>query len=127
MKKSRSLLKNTINNNSHHSNISKSYTCSQCGACCKLFFINLDKDEYQSGKFETIFGNNETIDDFLEASKCGANFLARKEDGSCTYLENNTCGIHTERPQVCREFFCKSKNKEYANMRQIIAKNINHK
>ena len=98
-------------------------TCNQCGTCCKLFFINLDEAEYQSGKYKTFFDDITGNKNFSEASECGANFLAKKGDGDCVYLENNYCNIHAERPQVCREFFCNSENKEYENMRQIIIEN----
>lgn len=97
--------------------------CNQCGECCKLFFINLDENEYKSGKFETIFNDISSIEDFSDAVACGANFLAKNEDGDCIYLENNSCSIHTRRPQVCREFFCNSKTDKYAGMRSIIDEN----
>ena len=96
--------------------------CSQCGTCCKLFFINLDEKEFLSSKFKTIF-DNAAIENFSEASECGANFLSKKKDGSCFYLKNNSCSIHNERPRVCRNFFCDSKDEEFETMRQIIHKN----
>lgn len=102
---------------------STSNFCSQCGVCCKLFFINLNKTEYQSGKYETILGSDPKLLNFTQASKCGANFLAKKANGSCIYLKNNSCDIHTTRPKVCRAFFCGSKDKRFESMRQLVAKN----
>lgn len=95
-------------------------TCNSCGSCCKLFYINLTKQEYESGKFETIFKNDGLGVNFNMAKDCGANFLAKKADGSCIYLENNKCRIHTDRPNVCRSFFCNSKAKRFEGMREMI-------
>jgi len=86
--------------------------CNQCGVCCELFYINLNKEEYSSGKFETIFKDFKQFDKFSDIRKYGANILAKKADGGCVYLKNNLCGIHDRRPQVCHNFFCSSKNKK---------------
>jgi len=95
-------------------------TCNQCGECCKLFFINLNEEEYNSREFRTIFDDLAVVEDYSIASDCGANFLAKKDDGSCIYLEDNSCSIHESRPQVCRSFFCDSTEDEYQTMREII-------
>lgn len=94
--------------------------CWSCGLCCKLFLINLNENEYKSGKFKTVFEKFGIIDDFKKASGCGANILAQKKDGACVYLKNNLCSIHEERPSVCRKFFCTTKNKKYEGMIKII-------
>lgn len=102
--------------------------CDQCGICCKLFLINLNEIEYLSGKYKTL--NNESVlDDFGLAKERGLIFLDRKEDGSCIYLENNSCSIHKTRPEVCREFFCTSKEPKFQGMIEEIrkAKNKNDK
>jgi Fe-S-cluster containining protein len=91
-----------------------------CGLCCKLFLINLSEEEYKSGRYKTMFEEFEKVKDFSENKKYGINLLAQKEDGSCIYLLNNSCKIHKKRPQVCREFFCASKNKKYKKMQEII-------
>lgn len=96
--------------------------CKMCGACCKLFFINLNKEEYESGEFQTVFANMGEIENFSEARKCGAIFVAKKENGECIYLDKNACSIHKNRPHVCKGFFCTSKNKKYAEMRIIVEK-----
>jgi len=88
--------------------------CSQCGVCCKLFLINLTKEEYKSGKYKTQFG--EFVEDFEEAELCGANIITQKEDGSCIYLKEGTCSIHGIRPQSCRNFFCTSKSPGFKTM-----------
>jgi len=96
--------------------------CSQCGICCSLFYVNLDEDEYYSGKYITQFNKYGLIDSFDKASSCGANILKRKTNGECIYFKRNTCSIHTTRPKVCREFFCTSKLKKFKNMQEMIDK-----
>jgi len=80
--------------------------CTGCGVCCKLFIINLNKKESESGFYKTE----------------GGNFLAQNEDGSCVYLKNNSCLIHHKRPLVCRRFFCTSKSKRFVKMIRLIEK-----
>lgn len=94
----------------------KKAVCNQCGQCCKLFLINLSKEEYKSGKYKTQLAEFGTNDNFKEASACGANILAQNKDGSCIYLQDNKCAIHLTRPQVCRNFFCNSKATKFKTM-----------
>ena len=95
--------------------------CNACGLCCKLFYINLSRSEYKSGKYQTMFGEYGQMENFNEAKECGANLLAKKEDGSCVYLEDDgKCGIHDTRPGVCRDFFCTSTAKKFESMVEII-------
>ncbi|MBI2326346.1 YkgJ family cysteine cluster protein [Candidatus Collierbacteria bacterium] len=102
-------------------------SCNGCGLCCRLFPINLSKEEYQSGKYQTMFEEFGLLGDFIEAKKCGANLLAQKKDGSCIYLEGNECRIHADRPKVCRDFFCTTKAKRFVGMVKIIKNNDKQK
>jgi Fe-S-cluster containining protein len=102
-------------------------SCNGCGLCCKLFLINLSKEEYQSGKYRIMFEQYGLMADFGEAKKCGANLLAKKDDGSCIYLDGNQCGIHADRPKVCQAFFCTSKAKKFQSMVKIIKENDSQK
>jgi len=95
-------------------------TCNGCGLCCKLFLINLNREEYQSGKFKTMFEQFGHIDDFKLARESGVNFLAKKENGECIYLDGQDCSIHADRPAVCRDFFCTSKAEKFKTMVKII-------
>lgn len=88
--------------------------CHQCNVCCKLFLINLSKNEYLSGIYKTVFENS--FKDFTEAEKYGANLLKQKQDGSCVYLSKEGCSIHKDRPLVCRDFFCDSEKEEFQGM-----------
>jgi len=90
--------------------------CSQCGVCCKLFWINLTEEEYRSGKYKTYFEMFGFVDDFEEAVRDGANLLAKNDDGSCIYLKDNKCSIHKDKPKACQKFFCKSKDPQFASM-----------
>ncbi len=94
--------------------------CEMCGTCCRLFLICLDKKEYESKKYKTILEKYGFEKDFKKAKKYGLNLLAQKKDGSCIYLKNKICKIHKTRPRVCKEFFCKSKNKKNQNMQNLI-------
>jgi len=90
--------------------------CYQSGVCCKLFLINLSKEEYNSKIFKTQFQEFDHIEDFKEAENIGANILKQNKDGSCIYFKDNLCSIHKTRPQICRGFFCTSKDKKYQGM-----------
>lgn len=96
--------------------------CSQCGLCCRLFLVDLTKEEYQSGKYKTQLEEFGLIDNFHKAVECGANILKQKRDGSCVYLKKNKCFIYKVRPQICREFFCTSKLKKFRKTTEKIEK-----
>lgn len=96
-------------------------SCNGCGLCCKLFLINLSKEEYQSGKYRTMFEEHNL------PAKYGARLLARNANGSCVYLEGNECSIHADRPKVCQDFFCTTKAKKFAGMVKIIKDNDKQK
>ena len=89
--------------------------CLQCGVCCKLFLINLSKEEYLSGNYKTLFDEFGRVE-FIEAELTGANIIKQKGDGSCIYLENGECSIHEKRPRACRNFFCDSKEEQFQSM-----------
>lgn len=99
--------------------------CSKCGVCCKLFLIDLDEEEYHSGKYKTIF--QEHYDNFNEALENAANIVAQNKDGSCIYLNNGLCSIHNWRPKACRNFFCDSSEEKDQKKIKIINKYKNSK
>ncbi len=86
--------------------------CNSSGRCCKLFYINISKKEFESGKYKLM-----NLDSKIH-------ILDKNPDGSCVYLKNNLCSIHDTRPQVCRHFFCTTKAKKYQGMVKIIEKSI---
>lgn len=97
-------------------------SCNGCGLCCRLFYINLSKKEYESHKYKTVLEEHGKIENFRLAKESGANLLAKKEDGSCVYLKDNMCSIHASRPGVCQDFFCTTKAKKFKGMVEIIKK-----
>jgi Fe-S-cluster containining protein len=101
-------------------NTGMSKNCHQCGICCRLFLINLDKTEYKSGRYQTMFEEFGINENFSEAQRYGMNILLQNKDESCIYLKNNSCRIHEDRPAVCRRFFCHSKSLKFAKMRAMI-------
>lgn len=90
--------------------------CSKCGVCCKLFLINLNEEEYKSGFYRTEHEGFGILENFDEAVSSGANIIAQKKDGSCFYHIDGICAIHKDKPKVCKEFFCCSEDKRFANM-----------
>ena len=94
--------------------------CLMCGLCCKLFWINLNEEEYYSGEYLTVFNDIKIFDDFTTAKKCGANLLKQQNNGNCIYLKANQCSIHKRRPLVCSKFFCSGTEKKYKKMRSIV-------
>ena len=90
--------------------------CDKCGICCNLFLINLNEEEYRSGNYKTLNQDFGYVDDFEDAELCGANILETKEDDSCIYLKGKECSIHNDRPQVCENFFCRSKDPKWKRM-----------
>jgi Fe-S-cluster containining protein len=95
--------------------------CKLSGVCCRLFFINLTEEEYKSKKFKTQFEEFGFVEDFDEAQEYGANVLSKKEDGSCVYLKENKCSIHSIRPNACRDFFCTSPEPRFSEMVAMVA------
>ena len=96
--------------------LNKMEECYKCGVCCTLFLINLNEEEYKSGKYKTEFEEYGINSDFLEAELCGQNIITQKKDGSCFYLKNKKCSIHNIRPKSCRNFFCASKDPSFKTM-----------
>jgi len=95
-------------------------SCSQCGICCKLFFINLTQKEWESGVYGTQVKASGVDDAFSTVQGYGGNILRQKKDGSCIYLKNNACSIHTRRPQSCRDFYCTSPSEKFRGMVSMI-------
>jgi len=95
-------------------------SCAQCGICCRLFYINLTQKEWESETYETQVKASEIYDKFRIVQGYGGNILCQKNDGSCIYLKNNMCSIHTRRPQSCKDFFCTSKAVKFKGMVSMI-------
>lgn len=67
--------------------------CGACRACCHQAVVLAD---------EEVGYEVETI----ATAQGPFRFLQRRPDGSCVYLTPAGCGIHANRPAVCRRFDC---------------------
>ena len=94
----------------------KKEICESCTLCCKLFLVNLSEKEYFSGVFQTEINNTERYENFDEIIEYGMNILKKNDDGTCIYLKDSKCSIYSNRPQVCRDFFCGSDNDNFKEM-----------
>lgn len=84
--------------------------CKRCGKCCHTIILALHSvpfanDTQEMAKwllchgFQTtkIFNGKEDV-------------LGVKIDKKCEHFENNTCKIYEDRPQICKDFWCKEHN-----------------
>lgn len=76
-----------------------SYTCHACSRCCHDKIIHLNP--YEALRLATNRGisTSQLVDRYTEAS---GTTLKRVEGGACIFLTENGCGVHTDRPLVCR-------------------------
>ena len=73
-----------------------SFVCAQCGNCCRLRFIELNKEDIERIKSA---GHKDFYD------KIKNEFMLKRNKGRCVFLNNNdSCSIYEIRPQVCRDF-----------------------
>lgn len=83
----------------------------ECGAvCCRFYGVDLYEEERKNGLYEYNFICSLSNEGCTSPGKLCMNrryVLAKKEDGSCVYLDpNNRCGIYERRPRACRDFQC---------------------
>lgn len=76
-------------------------TCGTCRACCHDCVVMLhpeDGDDIRSYKAEVV-----------EHPTSGEEIIAlqRNPDGTCVYLGDNGCTIHSRAPAACRSFDCR--------------------
>ena len=84
--------------------------CKQRGVCSKLFFVNLNENEFELGKFSMIFDDVEVTNNFSEASKCEANEIVRRFIKKCPARMtkpdlNRACIALTDSQLHCEESF----------------------
>lgn len=76
-----------------------SYTCHRCLRCCSHKRIHVNP--YEVYRLARNRGMSTT--EFLSAHTLyGGTELARRDDGSCVFLTEEGCGVHPDRPFVCR-------------------------
>ena len=79
--------------------------------CCRgAFNIDINREEFESGKYEAeqfcLLTAKECQNDKVSCASRKYR-LKTKPDGSCLYLDDeNKCSIHGDSPDACREFIC---------------------
>ncbi len=75
------------------------YSCGRCLVCCRFKTIHLNP--YEIARLSKNQGVSTTgfIDRFTTN---GGTVLRSKEDGACVFLGAEGCGVHADRPLVCR-------------------------
>jgi len=78
--------------------------CLKCNKwCCILYNITLTDREKNSGFYQINVP-------FYKIS--GQAQLAKKDDGSCIYLNKIGCIIYNNRPEMCKKYWCTDINHE---------------
>ena len=75
------------------------YTCHQCSRCCYDKRIQVNPYEVARLAQNKKITTTELIDNYLEPGKP---YLDNQSDGACVFLTDQGCGVHADRPLVCR-------------------------
>lgn len=76
-----------------------SYTCHACSRCCHDKIIHLNPYEVTRLAHNRGIGTSEFLSQYTDSAGTA---LKRVEDGACVFLTENGCGVHADRPLVCR-------------------------
>lgn len=74
------------------------YRCHACGRCCREFRIQVNP--YEVLRLARHLGVSTTA--FARDYLSDGPYLARNEEGACVFLSGRYCGVHADRPLVCR-------------------------
>ena len=75
------------------------YSCGRCLVCCRFKTIHLNP--YEIARLSRNQGVSTT--EFIALfTTNGWTVLRSKEDGTCVFLDAEGCGVHADRPLVCR-------------------------
>ncbi len=75
------------------------FTCNRCLHCCRHKKIQLNP--YEIARLAANRGIS-TTEFIARHTTCAGTVLQTKPDGTCTFLGANGCGVHADRPLVCR-------------------------
>lgn len=78
-----------------------SFKCQVCSVCCSNKAIQLGP--YEALRLARSLGLTTTAF-FAKYAEEGGTVLRNTPDGSCIFLESRGCGVHPDRPLVCRLF-----------------------
>ena len=76
-----------------------SYTCNQCARCCYDKRIQVNPYEIARLAKNQDISTSELIDTYLDPGKP---YLKNLSNGACVFLTEEGCGVHIDRPLVCR-------------------------
>jgi len=76
-----------------------SYTCNQCSRCCYDKRIQVNPYEVARLARNKGLSTTELIANYLEPGKP---YLDNQSNGACVFLTDQGCGVHADRPLVCR-------------------------
>jgi len=75
-----------------------SWSCINCGECCKRYVVELTADEWV--KITNLYGFDVTV------PGVGRSYLKRRSDGSCIFLyrvgDKSFCGLQSLKPKSCK-------------------------
>ena len=78
-----------------------SFKCQVCSACCSNKAIRVSP--YEALRLSRNLGLSTTAF-YQRYTEEGTNVLRNKADGTCFFLSSGGCGVHPDRPLVCRLF-----------------------
>lgn len=75
------------------------FTCNQCLSCCRNKKIQINPYEIA----RLAHHKRMSTEDFVSCyTHTGGTLLNWNEDGTCVFLGPQRCGVHPDRPLVCR-------------------------
>lgn len=75
------------------------YTCHRCLACCR--FKKIQVNPYEIARLARRLDLS-TTEFIIRHTTSGGTVLRFREDGTCAFLTDRGCGVHPDRPLVCR-------------------------
>jgi len=110
-------------------NITSTEICKKCGECCKNYpFVELSKNEIHA--LEQATALHLGVFTIPKGKAVEEYFLQFQANGDCFFLhENNgsySCGVYEARPEICKNYPAKPKQKEacYANRGKSLSNNF---
>jgi Fe-S-cluster containining protein len=76
--------------------------CKKCGLCCLFVEVNMKHNSFDKEWMDFI--TTTRPDNFIFAN----NNKTLKIVQRCKYLKDNQCSIYENRPEKCKNYFCKA-------------------
>ena len=86
--------------------MAQDFRCHRCGECCRWpGYVIIEKPDIAALARTLSLSESEFIDKYARLTENrGRLSLIEKPDGSCIFLENNSCSVYLARPKQCRDF-----------------------